>query len=400
MEKLNLIEIGKNSERSLCITEQEANRAIKAYEEGKSLFYENGSESVKIEQDGTMYIDGIDYIFNLLCPAIKDNEQYKKDRKASYQNKIKALVKKVVISDKTTDLAAAFRDYSELQEAVVPNSVTYIYNSFMNCPKLKAYKLPSSLKSVGGELFGIYPETLELPSGLEKIHESTFEGTKIKRVKIPSSLKELSYSAFRGCLELEEVIFEEGTNKIGTSSFENTPKLNNVVFPKSLKYIGHNAFYGCKSLENVTFLGQTSVERNAFVHSPCEKSLFPIIFDSIDRVEYKGDTSKINDYERIVSTGQGKTLYEQALSFCVAVSDYEVKSSYSDIDSEKSTSNSKPLVESYAFDTLVVKNGIIVGIIVKGKTVLAGECICTYYAVDEDGTGRDEVEEYTTLIFK
>lgn len=399
-EKLNLIQIDSKSDKSFCITEEEVNRALLAYQKGKELCYENGNESIVIKQDGTMYIDGVDYIFNIFCPAFKDKETYKRDRSATYQNAIKSLVKKVVISDKTTSLAAAFQSFTKLKEVTLPNTVTYLYNPFMNCPKLKPYVLPSSLKTIGGQLYGIYPEKIELPGELEKIHESTFEKAPIKSIKIPSLVKKLPYAAFRGCTELEEVIFEEGIEVIDTSAFEECHKLNNIVFPKSLKVIDSDSFYSCKSLENVTFLGETRISRYSFYNSPCQADMYPRIFDSIDTVEYEGDTSKIADYEKIVSKQQGKTLYEQVKSFYVLINDYETKSSYSDIDLEKSLSGEKRLVDFTGTEALVLKKGIIVGIIVKGKTVLAGECICTYFAIDEDGTGRDEVEEYTTLIFK
>lgn len=399
-EKLNLIQIGSENEKSLCITEEEVNRALLVYQEGKELCYENGNESIVIKQDGTMYIDGVDYIFNIFCPAFKDGDTYKRDRSATYQNAIKALVKKVIISDKTTSLAAAFQNFKKLKEVVLPSTVTYLYNPFMNCPKLKPYTLPTSLKTIGGQLYGIYPEKIELPSGLETIHESTFEEAPIKSIKIPSLVKKLPYATFRNCAELEQVIFEEGIEAINTKAFAKCSKLNNVVFPKSLKEIDSDSFYSCKSLENVTFLGNTKIDRDSFDDSPCQKDMYPRIFDSIDTIEYQGDTSKIADYEKIVSTQQGKTLYEQAKSFYVLVNDYETKSSYSDIDSERTVSGEKLLADFRETEALVLKNGIIVGIEVKGKLVLAGECICTYFAIDEDGTGRDEVEEYTTLIFK
>lgn len=399
-EKLNLIQIYSRSDKSFGITEKEVNRALLAYQEGKELCYENGSESIVIKPDGTMYIDGVDYIFNIFCPILKDGDEYKRDGRATYQNAIKSLIKKVVISDKTTSLAAAFQDFTKLKEVILPNTVTYLYNPFMNCPKLKPYTLPSNLKTIGGALYGIYPEKIELPSELEIIHESTFEEAPIKSIKIPSLVKKLPYATFRSCTELEEVIFEEGIEVIDTKAFAKCSKLNNVVFPKSLKVIYSDSFYSCKSLENVTFLGNTKIERDSFDDSPCQKDMYQRIFDSIDTVEYEKDTSKIADYEKIVSEQQGKTLYEQAKSFYVLVNDYETKSSYSDIDSERSLSGEKSLIDFRGTEALVLKNGIIVGIIVKDKTVLAGECICTYFAIDEDGTGRDEVEEYTTLIFK
>ena len=49
---------------------------------------------------------------------------------------------------------------------------------------------------------------------------------------------------------------------------------------------------------------------------------------------------------------------------------------------------------------LIVSEGIIVGWIYSGKRVcLLNEVRCTYWAIEDDGTGRSEVETYSKLVF-
>lgn len=55
---------------------------------------------------------------------------------------------------------------------------------------------------------------------------------------------------FEKCVNLEEVIFEEGCKYIGKSVFKGCSRLKKVRLPKSLLEIGDFAFSGC-ALEEI-----------------------------------------------------------------------------------------------------------------------------------------------------
>lgn len=115
--------------------------------------------------------------------------------------------------------------------------------------------------------------------------------------------------------------------------------------------------------------------------------------------EYRGNI-EIEGFEEIKSVLSGKTIEEQMEYFSTYENDYREEYSYGSLESARATQYARPLDRDDGIKALLVKDGIIVGINKRGETVLIGETICTYSVIDEDGTGRDEVEEYTTLIFK
>ena len=96
----------------------------------------------------------------------------------------------------------------------------------------------------------------------------------------------------------------------------------------------------------------------------------------------------------------GKTLLEQAENLIVYESGSSAVYSYGDLDYERCRDNAKSLADATCVEKLILKDGVIVGIVVKGKNVLVGENICVYFAVDEDGTGRECVEDYCAFIIK
>lgn len=92
-----------------------------------------------------------------------------------------------------------------------------------------------------------------------------------KTVIIPSKLYDRPVigvvdSAFLGCNEIEEVIFEEGCQYIGNNAFLRCKGLKKIHLPKSLKEIGERAFCLCESLEeiilpsNVEIIGNKAFE--------------------------------------------------------------------------------------------------------------------------------------------
>ena len=77
-----------------------------------------------------------------------------------------------------------------------------------------------------------------------------YNGFGDKKIVIPSSINGkpvigIWNGVFENCVELEEVIFEEGCKYIGKRVCANCTKLKKVRLPKSLLEIGDSAFSGC-----------------------------------------------------------------------------------------------------------------------------------------------------------
>lgn len=385
---------------SLGIEREEAERILTAYKKGEELFYEEGEGTILIDQEGTMHIKGFKEICGVFDAFEKEDDVYVCfDMDATYNKDVKALIKKVIFYEGTEWIANTCKHCVNLEEAIVPGSVRAIHNAFAGCNKLSYYDLPEGLEQISGQIFGIYPEKITLPDGIDNI-DSVFSNTKIKSITLPKSLKRIGYRGLAYCSELEELIFKEGIESLSSEALTENKKLNHVVLPRSLDYIGSYAFSGCSSLTDIVFLGDSYAESSAFDRAPCNERVRKLLFNQRETIEYDGSTDKIKDYEKLVELQEGKTLAEQAELFIVIKSSYQSSLSYGELDKERYNGNEYSLFNSNSVEKLILKNGIIVGIVVKGHTILVGQSICTYFAIDEDGTGREEVEEYHTFLAK
>ena len=96
-------------------------------------------------------------------------------------------LKSVTIMDGVTEIpSGAFLD-SHLQEVIIPSSVISI--------GFKAFAYSESLTQV------------TLTEGLEHIGESAFENTAIRELVIPSTVRDMYDIDFKGCMNLEQLIF-------------------------------------------------------------------------------------------------------------------------------------------------------------------------------------------------
>ncbi|MBQ7906789.1 MAG: hypothetical protein IJ309_02315 [Clostridia bacterium] len=123
-------------------------------------------------------------------------------------------------------------------------------------------------------------------------------------------------------------------------------------------------------------------------------------FDTIKKCDFEGDIKKVELFDNAYSMLSGKSLEEQAEHlFLIEDEDFE-EFSYGQSDSRKCANRLIPIKKSDWVNGLFLHKGIIVGVLINRRTVLLGQCVETYYAVDEDGTGRESVSLYHTLVLK
>lgn len=191
---------------------------------------------------------------------------------------------------------------STLKEIVFDekSSVTEIHNNaFRSCP-LTTITLPSSLQTlgIGGErdifedcsqLTGIIvPDgselttinsfgasnlekfTFEGSSNLKTIGVSAFQGHKnLTELRFPSSVEIIKSAAFKGCTNLESIIFEGGEAEITTIDLGAFAEcgLKSFDVPNKVKTIADQAFRNCDVLTTVNLPAlTTSVSPTAFLH--------------------------------------------------------------------------------------------------------------------------------------
>jgi len=96
-------------------------------------------------------------------------------------------------------------------------------------------------------------------------------------VFIPAKIENLpimniAENAFKNCVDLKKVIFDEIENEIefshfngiGDYAFSYCSSLTEISIPYYMKWIGRGAFYGCKSLEKVSFSKGSFISSFAF----------------------------------------------------------------------------------------------------------------------------------------
>lgn len=120
-------------------------------------------------------------------------------------------------------------NYDNVKKIVVPNTVTSIYNCFLDMP---------------------YLEEVVLPAGLKSIDLSFRNCPNLKRVVIPGDMEMIRYS-FSSLGNLESIEFLGGVDSID-GSFSSCKKITEVSFPDTIKEI-YNSFDGCSALASIEF---------------------------------------------------------------------------------------------------------------------------------------------------
>ncbi|MCD7752885.1 MAG: hypothetical protein LUI10_14325 [Lachnospiraceae bacterium] len=107
--------------------------------------------------------------------------------------------------------------------------------------------------------------------------------------------------------------------------------------------------------------------------------------------------------EKIANILSGKTI-EQQMEFYYVTESYSLYSTaYGEITGENLRESSVKLCEYEGVLRLLLKGDILIGAKIKAwwgdGILLPDECVCTYYASDNEGSGTKDREDYAYLIF-
>ena len=110
-------------------------------------------------------------------------------------------------------------------QVVIGEGITRIGdNLFLSCSNLEEVILPQSLTSIGYSAFGLTGLTrLELPHNLRSIGHYAFAGTPLTSVTLPLSAKSIGAHAFYSCSSLKEVRILNPVPVIGNEAFRDCP---------------------------------------------------------------------------------------------------------------------------------------------------------------------------------
>ena len=171
----------------------------------------------------------------------------------------------------TTLPAKAFYNSTNVENLILPKTLTLIGESMFYRSKLKSIKISASVKTIGEGSFYqcsyLKSVTFEDGSQLKTIDGDYYyysgafaDCVALTSIEIPASVETIEATAFKGCSSLKSVIFEDGSQlkTIGgqgdaSGAFTDCVALASIEIPASVENIGAGAFNKCSSLASVTF---------------------------------------------------------------------------------------------------------------------------------------------------
>lgn len=168
--------------------------------------------------------------------------------------KMAALTKAILPEGLKAIGGGAFYNCPKLQDVVIPNTVTTVYDSaFELCKELAITSLPASLKIVRPAAFDgcSKMQIAELPVNLTEVYNQGFRNCKgITASVMPSSLKTIREDGFRGT----SVSFAEWSESIATvsSAAFNTTNVTFTTWPENIAEIPNGVLGNCKGITDFT----------------------------------------------------------------------------------------------------------------------------------------------------
>ena len=106
--------------------------------------------------------------------------------------------------------------------------------------------------------------------------------------------------------------------------------------------------------------------------------------------------------EKTLAELKALPLEEQIARYRISELSYFEEYSYGKQDSQRSYEKTCSVADCYETLGVVVENQVVVGVYIKAwyqhpSPLFVGQCVCVYSVCDEDGTGRDEREDYVLL---
>lgn len=127
--------------------------------------------------------------------------------------------------------------------------------------------IPDGVKIIGeGAFWALHAKSLRIPQSLQKVGKQAFASNfALLTVKIPKNTDIFEEYVFSYCMRLENIIFEDGIEKIPNGMFEYCG-IKTLSFPPSLKVVEEDAFRDCYLLETLILNeGLERIEKFAFL---------------------------------------------------------------------------------------------------------------------------------------
>ena len=122
----------------------------------------------------------------------------------------------------TDDFWIKEKTMKKIKKIVIGEGITSIgdcnFYGFISSENLSGISLPTSLRSIGENAFGLWPRIpIEIPDGVELIDRQAFKYSIIQTIKLPKNVK-IGQEAFYGSM-LTNIDFQIGSPSIGERAF-------------------------------------------------------------------------------------------------------------------------------------------------------------------------------------
>ena len=190
-------------------------------------------------------------------------------------------------------------DFNDGSEGSGENSASFHEipaQCFFQCTGLQKIELPRCIRKIGNAAFAKSAlEEIVLNEGLEKMDVQAFSDcNNLRRIVLPLSMRRIGDQAFRSS-GLQEICLNEGLEIIDGSAFADCEKLEHVVIsgdglkesrenqlPESLKGTGAGLFKGCSSLTSFRWpKALRFIPQRCFSQSALETICIPETVESI-----------------------------------------------------------------------------------------------------------------------
>ena len=134
------------------------------------------------------------------------------------------------------------------------NTVKKIGRAFDGCSELQEIVIPNSVTELGG-FYGTAIKSIVIPDGVTMFANNMFRNcSELESITYPPHLTFVGNGAFEGC-NFESIIIPEGVEKIGSQAFAGCSNLISISFPSTLTEIGDWMFYQSINFTSINFAG-------------------------------------------------------------------------------------------------------------------------------------------------
>ncbi|MBQ8514976.1 MAG: leucine-rich repeat protein [Ruminococcus sp.] len=241
----------------------------------------------------------------------------------------------VLIPDGVTSISvSAFKNNSNITSVTIPDRVTSIQDYAFSGSGLNEAVIPESVTYIGNDAFGgtnwMYYRQKEDP--IVVVNGILIDAEKCEgEVIVPEGVTSIAGHAFYHSDGITKVTLPDTLTRIGSGAFYNCAELLEITIPESVTSIGSAAFFGCKGLTEAAILGKiTSIESGLFREcTGLERIVLPDSVTCIGDVAFYSCAalSEITIPEGVTSIGSG------AFCGCTGLSAITIPASVTDIAS-------------------------------------------------------------------